>query len=207
IEALGKLRHGRDQLRVGLELEYAPIHGVRQLANRAYAQSRAGRDIWRGQVPSDSDPERTRQFEGPRGLAVDEEIADGGRARVAPQAGARSQGQAREIRNGGPLPGSDSREGARRGGWLERREGANRSVARCHVRIRARPRTTPDAPYRPAPLQISVSPPPPSTIPGRRQTRTTRNSRRRRHLRAMDTGKQTPPGPPNTNVPAKPRTA
>src|SRR6185437_15678258 len=57
-----------------------------------------------------------------------------GSARVAPQAGARSL------------------EGARRGGWLGRREGANRSVARCHVRIRARPRTTPDAPYRPAPL-------------------------------------------------------
>src|SRR6185437_5791108 len=55
-------------------------------------------------------------------------------------------------RNGGPLPGSDSREGARRGGWLGRREGASRSVAGCHVRIRARPRTTPDAPYRPAPL-------------------------------------------------------
>src|SRR6185437_3056189 len=53
-------------------------------------------------------------------------IASGGRARVAPQAGARSQGQAREIRNGGPLPGSDSPEGARRGGWLGRREGANR---------------------------------------------------------------------------------
>src|SRR6185437_1605991 len=64
--------------------------------------------------------------------------ATGGRARVAPQAGARSQ------------------EGARRGGWLGRREGANRSVARClcaaRVRIRARPRTTPAAPYRPAPL-------------------------------------------------------
>src|SRR6185437_15617169 len=35
-------------------------------------------------------------------------------------------------------------EGARRGGWLGRREGANRSVARYHVRIRARPRTTPE---------------------------------------------------------------
>src|SRR6185437_168158 len=49
-------------------------------------------------------------------------------------------------------PGNHSPEGARRGVWLGRREGANRSVARCHVRIRARPRTTPDAPYRPAPL-------------------------------------------------------
>src|SRR6185437_3952666 len=58
IEALGKLRHGRDQLRAGLELEYATIHGVRQLANRANAQLHAGRDILRGQVPSDSDPER-----------------------------------------------------------------------------------------------------------------------------------------------------
>src|SRR6185437_8355378 len=78
-------------------------------------------------------------------------IPIGGRARVAPQVGARSQGQAREIRTG-----SDSPEGARRGGWLGRREGAIRSVARClcaaRVRIRARPRTTPDAPYRPAPL-------------------------------------------------------
>src|SRR6185437_1766068 len=80
-------------------------------------------------------------------------LAIGGRARVAPQVGVRSQGQAREIRNGGPLPTSDSREGARRGGWLGRREDANRSVAGCHVRIRARPRTTPDAPYRPAPLR------------------------------------------------------
>src|SRR6185437_14760199 len=50
------------------------------------------------------------------------------------------------------------REGARRGGWLGRREGANRSVAGCHVRIRARPRTTPDAPYRPAPLHESAVP-------------------------------------------------
>src|SRR6185437_119828 len=52
-------------------------------------------------------------------------------------------------------PGSDSREGARRGGWLGRREGADRSVARCHVRIRARPRTTPEVVskmgYRPFP--------------------------------------------------------
>src|SRR6185437_13186248 len=52
-------------------------------------------------------------------------------------------------------PTSDSREGARRGGWLGRREGANRSVARRHVRIRARPRTTPEVVsrmgYRPFP--------------------------------------------------------
>src|SRR6185437_9704327 len=49
-------------------------------------------------------------------------------------------------------------EGARRGGWLGRRSGANRSVAGCHVRIRARPRTTPDAPYRPAPLHLASEP-------------------------------------------------
>src|SRR6185437_7776836 len=46
-------------------------------------------------------------------------------------------------------------KGARRGGWLGRREGANRSVAGCHVRIRARPRTTPEVVskmgYRPFP--------------------------------------------------------
>src|SRR6185437_12976619 len=50
----------------------------------------------------------------------------------------------RAASHGGPLPGSDSREGARRGGWLGRREGADRSVAQIHVRIRARPRTTPE---------------------------------------------------------------
>src|SRR6185437_10279916 len=55
----------------------------------------------------------------------------------------------------GPCRGATLREGARRGGWLGRREGADRSVAGCHVRIRARPRTTPEVVskmgYRPFP--------------------------------------------------------
>src|SRR6185437_5137424 len=58
---------------------------------------------------------------------------------------------------------SDSREEARRGGWLGRREGANRSVARClcaaRMRIRARPRSTPEVVsrmgYRPFPTVSS----------------------------------------------------
>src|SRR6185437_1111934 len=55
-----------------------------------------------------------RHASGSRSGTEDYSKPAGGRARVAPQVGARSQGQAREIRNGGPLPGSDSREGARR---------------------------------------------------------------------------------------------
>src|SRR6185437_6519194 len=42
----------------------------------------------------------------------------GGRARVAPQVGARSQGQAREIRNGGPCRGQFLGRGET--GWLAR---------------------------------------------------------------------------------------
>src|SRR6185437_10917925 len=95
-------------------------------------------------------------------------IATGGRARVAPQVGARLQGQTREpgppadlswsyFGPAGPSRGATLGKG-RDGVWLGRREGANRSVAGClcaaRVRFRARPRTTPDAPYRPAPLHF-----------------------------------------------------
>ena len=55
----------------------------------------------------------------------------GGRARVARQHGARSQGQACEIRNGAPLPGSDSKEGAR-SKWREAAARADRAGA-CGV--------------------------------------------------------------------------
>ena len=64
----------------------------------------------------------------------------GGRARVAPQVGARSQGQAREIRNGGPLRSAAPVWG---NGPPSRREQAPRVFPAVRPHKRDAPRTGP----------------------------------------------------------------